>query len=258
MDRFVSEVRQRYGMRPVLPLEFPIEIGDIGRIASDGSWKPISTVRHRFHSVPGRVCRIRDRRKVWTACSGEDVSFTGYARGETSQLILKRSEANARTEIEFGSSEAFVFAASGVTIREATEMGELIEKIRLAYHLRRRRPEEGRWYRDFTFVFSVGDAEHFTALLPKRPHARVAVTGRGPGGPLSAPAKLAVGVNFGPGSDQLERVNKRDAQGRFYRAFELSPLILERWREDPWRKRNGDDPVCEAPLPSFRETFREV
>src|SRR3954447_13568074 len=83
---FVSEVRQQFGMRPVVPLEFPIEIGDIGTIGKDGTWKSISTVRHRFNAQPGRVRRSTDGR-VWHLCSGDDVSFKLYDRGETSQLV---------------------------------------------------------------------------------------------------------------------------------------------------------------------------
>ena len=162
---FVTEVHSRFGMRPVVPLEFPIEIGDIGTIGNDGAWRPISTVRHRFHSFPGRVRRSNDGR-VWQLCSGDDVSFRLYDRGETSQLVPSRAHAKARAEITFRTPGAFVLAARGVTVRTAADMDALIDKIHLAYHTRRQRPEEGRWYKDFAFVFEVADAERFTALLP--------------------------------------------------------------------------------------------
>ena len=77
---FVTEVHRHFGMRPVVPLEFPIEIGDIGTIGNDGAWRPISTVRHRFHGFPGKVRRSTDGR-VWELCSGDDVSFRLYDRG---------------------------------------------------------------------------------------------------------------------------------------------------------------------------------
>jgi hypothetical protein len=253
---FVTMVQQRYGMRPVVPLEFPIEIGDIGSIAGDGTWKPISTVRHFFHSFPGRVRRVTDSR-VWEATSGADVSFQIYGNGETSELVTKLANAKARAEIEFGSSGSFVFAASGVTIRKAEETEQLIDKIRLAYHLRRQRPEDGRWYKEFMFVFEVADAQRFTAMLAERETARVAIMARGPFGPPSAPERLASVVKFGVGSEDLQRTNQRDALGRFYRAYQLRPEILKHWREEPWT-RSRDVITFDNPPSSFEETFAEV
>lgn len=253
---FVTEVHRRFGMRPVVPLEFPIEIGDIGTIGNDGVWRPISTVRHTFHGFPGRVRRSTTGR-VWEACSGDDVAFELYRRGETSTLIPAAAHAKARAEITFGSSRAFVLAARGVTIRTAADMEALIDRIHLAYHTRRERPEEGRWYRDFTFVFAVADAERFTALLPSNGSARVAITPKGTAGPPSSPGKLASLVRFGPGAEDVERTNQRDARGRFYRAYQLRPEVLARWREEPWTRSRGVISF-EWPTPSFEESFAEV
>lgn len=253
---FVSEVRRQFGMRPVVPLEFPIEIGDIGTIGNDGSWRPISTVRHRFHAYPGRVRRAIGG-QVWELCSGEDVTFELYRRGETSQLIPVSAHAKARAEIAFASPKAFVLAARGVTVRTADDMDALIDKIHLAYHTRRQRPEEGRWYKDHAFVLEVADAERFTALLPSNGSARVAIRPKGTAGPPGTPEKLASLVRFGAGSEDLERTNQRDARGRFYRAYKLRPEVLARWREEPWSRSRGVISF-EWPTPSFEETFEEV
>ncbi len=253
---FVTEVHRRFGMRPVIPLEFPIEIGDIGTIGNDGAWRPITTVRHRFHALPGRVRRTTEGR-VWELSSGDDVSFHLYDRGETSPLIPARAHAKARAEITFRSPAAFVLAARGVTIRAAADMDELIDKVHLAYHTRRERPEEGRWYKEHAFVFEVADAERFTALLPANGSARVAITPKGTAGPPGTPEKLASLVRFGAGSEDVERTNQRDARGRFYRAYKLRPEVLARWRDEPWTRSRGVISF-EWPTPTFEETFEEV
>jgi hypothetical protein len=253
---FVSEVRDRFGMRPVVPLEFPIEIGDIGTIGNDGSWRPISTVRHRFHAYPGRVRRASDGR-VWELCSGDDVIFKLYDRGETSPLVPAQAHAKARAEITFRSPSSFVLAARGVTVRTATDMQALIDKVHLAYHTRRQRPEEGRWYKEYAFVFEVADAERFTALLPSNSSARVAITPKGTAGPPGTPEKLASLVRFGPGSEDLERTNQRDARGCFYRAYKLRPEVLARWREEPWSQARGVISFA-WPTSSFEDTFEEI
>jgi hypothetical protein len=253
---FVTEVQRHFGMRPVVPLEFPIEIGDIGTIANDGTWRPITTVRHRFHSFPGKVRRTTVG-PLWELSSGDDVSFHLYGRGETSPLISAPAHAKARTEIALSSPASFVLAARGVTLRRAVELDDLIDRIHLAYHTRRQRPEEGRWYRDYAFVFEVADAERFTALLPANGRARVAITPKGTAGPPSSPGKLASLVRFGAGSEDLERTNQRDARGRFYRAYRLRPEVLARWREEPWSQSRGVI-TFEWPTPTFEETFAEV
>jgi len=252
---FVAAVHGRLGMRPVVPLEFPIEIGDIGTIGSDGVWRPISTVRHTFNGFPGRVRRTIEGR-VWEACSN-DVSFRLYRRGETSTLIPIAAHAKARAEITFRSPSSFVLAARGVTVRTATDMATLIDKIHLAYHTRRERPEEGRWYRNFMFVFAVADAERFTAMLPSNGSAQVAITPKGTAGPPCSPDKLASLVRFGQGAEECERTNQRDARGRFYRAYQLRPEVLARWREEPSVRSRGEVSF-EWPTPTFDETFFEV
>ncbi len=253
---FVTTVQRRFGMRPVLPLEFPIEIGDVGTIGNDGVWQPITTVRHGFNGFPGRIRRTADGR-VWEACS-EDVSFELFRRGETSALIPSAAHAKARTEISFGSPRSYLLAARGVTIRSATDLEALIDKIHLAYHTRRERPEEGRWYRDYRFVLAVADAERFTAMLPANgTGVRVAITPKGTSGPPATLGKLASLVRFGPGSEDLERTNQRDARGRFYRAYRLRPEVLARWREEPWTRSRGVISF-QWPTPSFEETFDEV
>lgn len=253
---FVAEVQRRFGMRPVVPLEFPIEIGDIGTIASDGTWRPITTVRHRFHGFPGRVRRTTVG-PVWDLSSGDDVSFRLYDRGETSPLIPAAAHAKARAEITLSSPDSFVLAARGVTLRRAVQLDDLIDRIHLAYHTRRQRPEEGRWYKEYAFVLEVADAERFTALLPANGRARVAITPKGTAGPPSSPAKLASLVRFGAGSEDLEHANLRDARGRFYRAYRLRPEVLARWREEPWSRARGEITFGWA-TPSFEETFDEI
>jgi len=150
-----------------------------------------------------------------------------------------------------------VFAARGVTVRRAVELEGVIDRVHLAYHTRRERPEEGRWYKEFAFVFEVGDAERFTALLPANGHARVAIVPKGTGGPPGSPKQLASLVRFGPGAEDFERTNQRDAQGRFYRAYRLRPEVLARWRDEPWSRSRGEI-TFEWATPSFEETFEEI
>lgn len=261
VSKFVAAIQQHYGMRPVVPLEQPVEIGDVGTIGADGTWNPISTTRFRFGVAPGDIRTTNDGRSVWDLSSGKDVSFKTYARGETSQLISNVADAKARAEITFASSESFVFAAKGVRIRTATEMSQLIAAIRLAYHQRARRPEEGRWYEDFVFVFAVGDADRLTAMLARQAQTTVAVTGRGNVGPPSSPAKLAAGIDISVSSNEFQGINQPKATGRLYRGYKLNPSIFRRWDKEKVieiRGFAGSEPYIEDSIPDFEETFTQV
>jgi hypothetical protein len=98
---FVNAVQQEYGMRPVVPFEHAIAVGDIGRLGRDGTWDPVSTTRHRFNCVPEGVRKARDGHGTWSASSGKDVTFKAYAKGQTSKLVSQVADAKARAEIEF-------------------------------------------------------------------------------------------------------------------------------------------------------------
>ena len=256
--RFVAIVQERYGMRPVVPFEQPIEIGDIGTLGPDGAWNPVSTTGRRFDVAPSGIRRTKDGSGIWSASSGDDVSFRAYAEGAVSRLVSSVADARARAEITFESSSSFVFAAKNVTIRSATEVGDVIEAIRRAYHERDRLPESGRWYKDYLFVFAVGDAETFTAMLANRKGTTVAVTASGTAGPIPiTPAGLAAGIKIGISSDELTRISESRATGRFYRAYRLKPSILTKWNGEAFGEVRGVMPAGIPPTPSFAETFEE-
>jgi hypothetical protein len=256
--KFVTSVQERYGMRPVVPFEQPIEIGDIGTLGPDGAWNPVSTTRRRFSVAPTGIRTTRDGSGVWSASSGKDVSFKAYAEGEVSQLVSSVADARARAEITFESSSSFVFAAKNVTIRSATEVGDVIEAIRRSYHERDRRPESERWYKEYVFVFGVGDADAFTAMLANRKGTTVAVTASGKVGPVPiTPAALAAGINIGISSNELTKISETRAKGRFYRAYRLVPSILTRWDDEAWSEVRGILATDVPPTPGFADTFEE-
>ena len=251
--KFVTAVKERYGMRPVVPFEQPVSIGDIGTIGKDGTWNPLSTTKLRFDVTPEKIRSTKDGRGVWDASSGKNVTFNLYGNGQTSKLIKNVADAKARAEIMFGSRNSWVFAAKGVTVRSATKFSELIEEIRSAYHERHDRPEKERWYKDFVFIFAVGDADQLTAMLARRAKTTVALTGRGSVGPPSTVVSLAAGIDFGTSSDDYQSINQSPAAGRLYRAYRLERSILKKWDE----KRLVAYAKAPPP-PTFEETFTEV
>jgi hypothetical protein len=248
---FVSAVQKGYGMRPVFPFEQPIAIGDIGTIGEDGRWGPVSTTQERFKVALGGIRRTIDGHGTWNLSSGKDVSFKAYIKGETSELFPNVADAKARAEIHFASSEGFVFAARGVTIRAATEMSDVIAAIRKAYRNRDRGPEKKRWYEELRFVFAVGDADRYTAMLAKQSGTTVAAFGRGKVGPPLSAAQLVAGVSFSVEVKEIESINESKARGRFYRAYRLKPGILARWDRVV-------EAVAKETVLAFNETLDEV
>jgi hypothetical protein len=99
----VDAIQSEYGMRPVLPYEQPVKIGDIGTIGKNGAWEPVSTLRERFDTTVGGIRPTKGREGVWKGQSGKDVKIVGYGRGQTSKLVSQVAHAKARVEIEFNS-----------------------------------------------------------------------------------------------------------------------------------------------------------
>jgi hypothetical protein len=230
---FVSGVQDRFGMRPVVPFQTPLEIGDVGTIDRNGVWNPRSNTRDRFGLVPEGIRTSKANDVVWDLTSGSDVKFRVYALGQTSKLIQNVADAKLRTEIEFNSAKSFVFAARDVVVRAATQFDALITAIRAAYHNRDNLPEDRRWDANLAFVFAVADARRFVALLAERGSTVLSATGSGKLGPPADPSKLAAGVRFGAFSNELQKVNAANAQGSFYRAYALRPSVLKSWDNAP-------------------------
>ena len=38
---FIRTVHEKYGMKPLVPFQAPIDIGDIGYLGKDGTWTPV-------------------------------------------------------------------------------------------------------------------------------------------------------------------------------------------------------------------------
>lgn len=229
---FITKVAKSFGMRPVVPFQTPLAIGDVGYIGKDGTWNPVSTTRQRFGLEPGGVRTERDVRGIWDLSSGRDVQFRTYAKGETSKLVSAVADAKARAEIEFGSARSFVFAAKAVSVRSATNFDALIDAIRLAYHNRKQLPEDRRWDAKLAFVFAVADADRFVTVLADQGKTTLAVSGSAKVGPPTAPAELTGRVSFGSASNELQKVNLTRARNCFYRAYGLNPSIFRRWNNE--------------------------
>jgi len=211
-----------------------------------------------------------DARGDWDATSGHDVHFHVYAKGQTSKLVQNVADAKARTEIEFNSSDSFAFAAHNVQITTATEFSDVLTAIRHAYHERHDLPEDERWDKDLAYVFAVGDADRFTALIARSSDTDVVVTGKGKVGPPASAADLALGVEIGVSSKELEKANSAPAHHYFYRAYRLNPSVFRQWDDERLQEVSGTEgiePVTEEqilylldqrPPPSFDEMFEPV
>jgi len=271
---FTRAVQDKYGVRPQVPFGSSIEIGDIGRIGSDGKWQPVSTTRKRFGCSPERIKKQPDSRGSWDATSGTNVVFRVYGDGDVSKLFPQVANAKARTEISFKSSDSFVFAAKGVTVTTATDVDEVVAAVRHAYHRRNTLPESKRWDQDLAFVFAVADAKTMTALLAEESDTDVALSGKGTVGPPLSAADIALGVDIGVSTKQLQKVRQSPAPRAFYRAYKLQPSVFRRWDKEkveiagrlagavaqPVGKATGRTArkLDELPLPSFEETFKPV
>jgi len=267
MHRFIEGVESNWAVRPVAPFGLVVEIGDIGRVGPNGEWEPISTTKRRFDVVPQGIRTQPAGDETWSLTSGRDVTFKAYARGQPSDLIRNVADAEARAEIAFHSSESFAFGASRIRITSASEIGDVLQAIRRAYHERGHLPENQRWEKDLAYVFAVADAESMTALIATQANTTVAVTGAGELGPPQSAANLALGVSVGISTNELLNGTRTPAPRAFYRAYRLNPSIFRRWDRERDEVLQGivapaPEDVLNSlnakPLPDFDEAFESL
>jgi hypothetical protein len=88
---------------------------------------------------------------------------------------------------------------------------------------------ERRWLQQFVFVFAVGNATHFNALLSRERGVAVVLNARGSVGPPADATSLVAKVDIHIAQKQLSQVEERPARGVFYRAYKLNPSIWRKW-----------------------------
>jgi hypothetical protein len=227
--RYVDAVLEKWQVRPVLPFGEPINIGDVGHINDDGGWEPVTTLKERLHVEVQGIRVGPPSGTVWDLQSGHEVKFDVKAQGQTSTLFPNAANAHARTEVSLGKSDSFVFAARDVAVTTATELTEVLKKIRHAYHERKHLSEQERWDKDYAYVFATADAADYTAIVAQESDTTVAVEASGDVPLPQAPAGLAAGVQFSASNRSYQHANQTPAEHCFFRAYKLHPRLFKRW-----------------------------
>ena len=266
IEKFVKVVRKERGVLPLVPFGGEIAIGDVG-VLRDGIWEPKTSTKKRLGVEPSDVRDQRDSKMVWDITSGRNIKWAVKAEGDASKLFPDAAKAKARAEITLGSSDSFVFAAQEVTMSTAHEVTHVIEAVRSAYHLRDVLPQDRRWEKDWAFIFAVGDAKGFTALIAEESDTTVAVSGEGTAGPPKQAADIALGVSVGVSTKALQKHHAEPARRHFYRAYKLDPSIFRRWDNEKEKELRGlvqmdqkqrEDALGSLPVPDPDEALQEL
>lgn len=218
-SEFVKAVQKsEIGLRPILPLAHPLDIGHVGTVDSDGVFSQRGTIGSMLGlNSLGRELPIHDKRISVTVTSGKDVKVNFGAAAKTDGVLAQFGDIKAKASIEFGSSNSFFLAANGLRVRQLEEPQLLLYAILSAY---KQRPRQ--WQKSWIFVDRLGIADHLTVILAKEANTTVLLKG-------SASAKIAsaadvdvsAGFKFVASSKGVTQITGARKATAFYSAYRV-------------------------------------
>ena len=218
-EKFVEAVQKsEIGLRPILPLGQPLDIGHVGTISKDGVFSHRGTISSMLGlNSLGPELPVEKKGLDVSVTSGRDVKVNFGANAKTDGVLAQFGDIKAKASIEFGSADSFFLALNGLEIRQLKEPQLLLNAILAAYKQRPR-----RWHKDWVFVDRVGVASNLTVVLAKEAKTTVLMK-------ASAKAKvadkaevdLAAGFEFVASSKGVTQISGARKATAFYSAYRV-------------------------------------
>ncbi|MET0459804.1 MAG: hypothetical protein ABW195_11190 [Ilumatobacteraceae bacterium] len=218
--KFVAAVQKsEIGLRPVLPLAQPIDIGHVGTVDDAGVFSHKGTISSMLglNSLGAELPpQATDHLEV-TVTSGNDVQVGFGASAKTDGLLAEFANLKAKASIDFGSSDSFFLALKGIKIRQLAEPQLLLNAMLAAYKQRPR-----RWHKDWVFVDRVGIASNLTVILAKEAKTTVLLKASGTAKvEAAAEVDLAAGFKFVASSKGVTQITSARKLVAFYSAYRV-------------------------------------
>jgi hypothetical protein len=223
--QFVTKVQaSEIGMRPVLPLGQPLNVGHVGTIDEDGRFQYLGTVAHVLE-VPaaGSVLSAQESPIQVTVTSGNSVKTSLQATAETTGPLAQFGDLKGKATISFERRDGFFLALQGLTIRQLAQPQKLFGPILNAYR-------QGRWEKEWVFIHRIGVTRHLTVILASEAGTTVLLRASGKAGlGGAAEADLAAGFRFVRSTKGVTKI----VCGRNNRAFYDAYRVRDRWFSKP-------------------------
>jgi len=214
----VHQCQEKAKLRPVLPLGQSVRLGDVGYLEGD-SFRYLGSVDVFFQRAVGRPLEGDTIDKI-ELMSEQGVTLHPYGKTEPSAVFGALANGSARVEATFSSEKSFLMTARDVLLKRMREPIRFIDAMMAAY-------KEGSWDEDHCFIYEVGRAAHFTAVLAQQGGGSLllsAEAGIAPGG--VALADVAAGVSYKRTSGSLHVVVADKGVNAFFNAYRVRKKFL--------------------------------
>lgn len=215
--QYVEKVRKsEIGMRPVLPLALPMDLGYVGTIDESGGFNHRGTIGSMLglNTLGGELPTQQSDMKV-SITSGKSVQVGFNADAKTDGPLAQFANLRGKASISFGAENGFFAAVNGLKIRQLAEPQLLIRAVLNAY-------DQGRWGKDWAFVFRVGIAQRFTAILASEADTVVLLKASGKvAAAASSAVDVAAGFKFAASTKAVTQITGGKDTVAFYDAYRV-------------------------------------
>jgi hypothetical protein len=149
-----------------------MDLGYVGVIDDDGSFRYRGTISTLLGISQGAELPVSDSDARFTISSGSNVKVNLAAKVDAAGPFGAFANAKVKASITFGASDGFFIAVDGLKIREVAEPETLNLAMLRAYR-------DGNWQEDFVYVYQVGVAKAFTAILAHQANTDVLLSAKG-------------------------------------------------------------------------------
>jgi len=218
-SKFVKKVLDsEIGLRPILPLGQPLDIGHVATVGEDGLIRHRGTISSMLglNSIGRELPPVKSRISV-SVTSGRDVKVNFGASAKTDGVLAQFGDIKAKASIEFGSTDSFFVALSGIRIRQLEEPQLLLNAILQAYEQRPR-----RWQKEWVFVDRIGIASSLTIVLARESATTVLLKASATARVArAAEADLASGFSFVASNKGVTQITGQRDVAAFYSAYRV-------------------------------------
>lgn len=215
--QYVNKVlKSEVGMRPVIPLPTPLDLGFVGTVSDDGVYSHRGTIQAMLglNSI-GRELPPQDSSLSISVTSGRAVKVGFRASASTDGTLAQFGDLAGKATISFGAADGFFLAVNGWKIRQLAEPQLLINAILTGYR-------QGVWEKDWVFIHQLGIAKSMTAILSSEKDTTVLVKASTKvAAGAAAEADLAAGFNFVASTKAVTQVVGKKNVTAFYGAYRV-------------------------------------
>jgi hypothetical protein len=213
---YLNHIFKQTGYRATWEPGKPLELGQVGKLGSDGVFTVFSTLQDEGITM---VTNTKGTGGDLDYTSNDNVTITAKVAGTAPALGSALTEAEAGVSIEFKNSQAIVFQSAGNKTDYIQNLGLVIDQILAKYN-------NGSWPKDYLVITELTRADSATIIISQSRN-----------GSMDLKAKTAVGagaIKLTDASLGLTVSREKGSNLKYISQSGLTPLYRVYGIRNPW------------------------